>query len=467
MVKSRKKKCDTEKLYFNKSKTKQYYLTAGGNKVYCKPKNVKKTLNDDSESDDDDIKVHFKKRTRVRIVSDSESDSESDDDIKVHFKKRTRVRIVSDSESDSDDNVNLQNRIRLESLKIKKQEKRLKKIDKEIKKTDGSEQVEKKLERKKEKMRLLQLKQGKIDLEYYLTSSMDGFHKFRGNDDISHPWLQYLQFKLPHLFCFVNDAPFQGGALLYQFYDTPKKKATIYRESIYDLPFINTQVLDSDGKWSRYYSKMTGNEELVSNVPISGYQLKLLKKIKNEEYYFVEEEPAKGKGLHNTEKFIELIRHCNTKKVRFSIQLLRIAFAPGEYHSNAIIYDNKKKTLTRFEPHGDVSSYSSYRLNHKFQDFVIKNVDLFPGGYIAPHWICPNVGPQTRELIADYPKKEGQAGGFCAAWTQLYIHLRILNPDLTDLEVMELLNVAPRKLSIIIRNYMAAIMNYVSKNKYK
>ena len=68
--------------------------------------------------------------------------------------------------------------------------------------------------------------------------------------------------------------------------------------------------------------------------------------------------------------------------------------------------------------------------------------------YQSPNDFCKVLGPQSREQwqlvreaysIVDDEKVIGsETGGFCAAWSLMYIHARITNPDLSDLEVVRL-----------------------------
>jgi hypothetical protein len=53
--------------------------------------------------------------------------------------------------------------------------------------------------------------------------------------------------------------------------------------------------------------------------------------------------------------------------------------------------------------------------------------------YVSPLDYCPMVGPQIIEAGLSNCK----GGGFCAVWSTLYGHLRILNPDVSRQEIIK------------------------------
>ena len=106
-------------------------------------------------------------------------------------------------------------------------------------------------------------------------------------------------------------------------------------------------------------------------------------------------------------------------------------------HANVIIIDTKKKTVELFEPHGARSNKSELESISRAYFKVSKNVHKFVRGnlpdysYIPPSKYEPEDGLQFR-LDA--------FSGLCVTWSILYLHYRILNPDLSPKKLMEYLD---------------------------
>ena len=106
-------------------------------------------------------------------------------------------------------------------------------------------------------------------------------------------------------------------------------------------------------------------------------------------------------------------------------------------HANVIIIDTKKKTVELFEPHGARSNQSElesisrayFKVSKNVHKFVRMNLPDFT--YIPPSKYEPEDGLQVR-LDA--------FSGLCVTWSILYLHYRILNPDLNPKKLMEYLD---------------------------
>ena len=106
-------------------------------------------------------------------------------------------------------------------------------------------------------------------------------------------------------------------------------------------------------------------------------------------------------------------------------------------HANVIIIDTKKKTVELFEPHGARSNESElesisrayFKVSKNVHKFVRMNLPDFT--YIPPSKYEPEDGLQVR-LDA--------FSGLCVTWSILYLHYRILNPDLNPKNLMEYLD---------------------------
>ncbi len=136
-----------------------------------------------------------------------------------------------------------------------------------------------------------------------------------------------------------------------------------------------------------------------------------------------------------------------------------------------------KHIRSRFEPHG--SGTKSYNYNSANNDltefFKLKSVIDKIGVWIykSSNEFCP-IGPQTKAGKHYYEKKMGkvfgrdaviESGGFCAAWSLLFVHYRLANPKLTDNQIVKYMNsFSSEELSNKIREYAAFIVNSVDKN---
>lgn len=111
---------------------------------------------------------------------------------------------------------------------------------------------------------------------------------------------------------------------------------------------------------------------------------------------------------------------------------------PG--HSNSAIVDHRLKTVEHFEPHGgETGLFASDKEDEKHKiaiDQAWKRLvsEELPGYRYIPFWeVCPGeLGPQTSEYCESWKqlRKDFNVTGFCVAWSALYLHLRLLNPDI-------------------------------------
>ena len=135
------------------------------------------------------------------------------------------------------------------------------------------------------------------------------------------------------------------------------------------------------------------------------------------------------------DKFMEELNKCMVKRlVPISLEIV----IPGAgTHANVIIIDTKKKTVELFEPHGARSNGSElesisrayFKVSKNVHKFVRMNLPDFT--YIPPSKYEPEDGLQVRY---------DAFGGLCVTFSILYLHYRILNPDLNPKKLMEYLD---------------------------
>ena len=135
------------------------------------------------------------------------------------------------------------------------------------------------------------------------------------------------------------------------------------------------------------------------------------------------------------DNFMEELNKCMVKRL-VPISLEIVVPNVGT-HANVIIIDTKKKTVELFEPHGARSNESElesisrayFKVSKNVHKFVRMNLPEFT--YIPPSKYEPEDGLQVR-LDA--------FSGLCVTWSILYLHYRILNPDLNPKKLMEYLD---------------------------
>ena len=178
-------------------------------------------------------------------------------------------------------------------------------------------------------------------------------------------------------------------------------------------------------------------------------------------------------GVAIDERFIDEIKRCRAEQpdTRFVVGILGV---PD--HANAMIFDFVGRTLTRFEPHGGRRSfYNQDTLDGAIRYELIAgngriglsdvrpfkdDEKLFLGWeYIAPSDVCLQ-GPQTIEGASALRLEEEK--GYCAAWSMIYLHHRVLNPDQSDNEVLAYFTErGSDELLRLIRGYAAYVMDLV------
>jgi hypothetical protein len=169
---------------------------------------------------------------------------------------------------------------------------------------------------------------------------------------------------------------------------------------------------DVGRKWMRSFLKVVLNEEKIDT---SELMMKNVKPI----------DPEVSIDLFN-----KMIKKCRKRFVAVSVQLI-VEGKPGS-HANMLIIDTIKKTVELFEPHGKRSEQTTmdslegaYNISDKLlEKYFFK---FFPEyTYISPQDYLPSYGFQAK--IDAY-------SGLCITWSTMYLHYRVLNPDLTSKEI--------------------------------
>jgi hypothetical protein len=218
-----------------------------------------------------------------------------------------------------------------------------------------------------------------------------------------------------------------------------------------------------------------------------GWLLYLQKELGNDVVCVWEGETGEGGIFYNKKKrntleikewvIKELNRCIRDVESPFTIGIMTIRTNKSFNHANALIFDRKTKRLFRFEPHGGLESshYDSTGLDIQIVKWLKQNLGS-EWKYKSPNTFCPMVGPQTKEIISYYNKKmnatykhslndnEGPKG-YCSAWSLLFLHYRLMNPSLSEEEIVKyMLSHSSDELADKIREYASFISKNVDPN---
>lgn len=142
--------------------------------------------------------------------------------------------------------------------------------------------------------------------------------------------------------------------------------------------------------------------------------------------YFTE-----SRTIFNEKKLIYPLRICMKSRKRYIITIIGI----DARHANALIIDNKNKTIERFEPHGSITPfYDMDNADNDFIQFFTKVNKAYT--YISPKQFESEYSFQglSSEAIST---KIGDPGGFCLTWSFVYIDLRLSNPNVKPKKLLE------------------------------
>jgi hypothetical protein len=142
----------------------------------------------------------------------------------------------------------------------------------------------------------------------------------------------------------------------------------------------------------------------------------------------------------------------------------------GGSHVNILIYRPFKKTVERYEPHGQqthIKDFKEYKLNAKlkrlFEEQLAPKLMQWTPKYKTPYEICPtSLGFQGIEgAIA------GSGQGYCQMWNMFMMETTLLNPTLNTKDIIErCLDIgkrSPEYFKNIIRGYTFQISKEIQQ----
>ena len=162
--------------------------------------------------------------------------------------------------------------------------------------------------------------------------------------------------------------------------------------------------------------------------------------------------------LYLMDGFYDQFKNCLLKTKQFIIIPIGIEMREGN-HAGYLIYDNIKKEIERFEPHGSTTPpglYYNPNLLDEILEARFKTIDVNIK-YIRPIDYLPKIGFQLLDINENKKKQIGDPEGFCALWSIWYVDMRLTYKDIDRKELVEMLlrTIKSKNISFknMIRNY--------------
>ena len=128
----------------------------------------------------------------------------------------------------------------------------------------------------------------------------------------------------------------------------------------------------------------------------------------------------------SSDKFMTEVHKCIEDSRLVPISLEIIVPDVGT-HANMILIDSHKKTVELFEPHGNRDNDSELEDISRAYTKVSTNVQKFFRKFLSDYTYIP---PSKYEPKRGLQERLDAFSGLCVTWSILYMHYRILNPDI-------------------------------------
>ncbi len=168
--------------------------------------------------------------------------------------------------------------------------------------------------------------------------------------------------------------------------------------------------------------------------------------------------------LYIIDNFGDKFKQCiGVKNKRFIIIPLGLILKDSG-HANYLIYDDIKKEVERFEPHG-----AGHPIGMNYHPELLDNVlekTFFEINseikYIRPQDFLPKIGLQILDITEEKTKRIGDPGGFCALWSMWYVDMRIQHHSVDRKKLVKkmITQIKANNISFknLIRNYSNEIL---------
>lgn len=147
----------------------------------------------------------------------------------------------------------------------------------------------------------------------------------------------------------------------------------------------------------------------------------------------------RNSGMYAGNLFFTELKNAMSKMVDKVVIQTAMFLKKNVGHANAIMIDNRDKTVSVFEPNG--SDYMKYmESSTTVGEFIVKYLSKKNYGTYtlkSAGISCPRLGPQALEAAAGRERDPRSNFGFCAVWALMYTHYHLMNPGSTHEQIQE------------------------------
>jgi hypothetical protein len=224
-----------------------------------------------------------------------------------------------------------------------------------------------------------------------------------------------------------------------------KKTQNKYKNNIIDVPFSDNISLGSKASlgninyhYQKYYNTFAFLKEIIKRntklqnlvcIPNVGsdwmqsfMKVHFFKNIGSLKPHLESVKPVDS--FVSKEQFMSEVNKCMSHRL-IPISLEIIVPQVGT-HANIILIDIKKKTIELFEPHGARNNQSELESISRAYFKITKNVHKFVKINLPEYRFIP---PSKYEPEEGLQARLDAFSGLCVTWSMLYLHYRMLNPD--------------------------------------
>ena len=158
---------------------------------------------------------------------------------------------------------------------------------------------------------------------------------------------------------------------------------------------------------------------------------------------------------------VERIKRSLRKKRFFVISITLQSVHRKMAHANILIYDSLKNELELFDPHGYNTAEHYDPKNVRFLiEYMFQKIS--PGAHFLNSFeMNPLYGLQSVQTY-ESEQVENEIGGYCGAWALFYLHMRLANPDVPQITLIQNIKqeiIDKGNFTNFIRNYAKYITN--------
>ena len=179
-------------------------------------------------------------------------------------------------------------------------------------------------------------------------------------------------------------------------------------------------------------------------------------------YEILNEHKDYSEHFYILEMVVERIKKSIRKGKRFFVTSISLQSVYGKTgHANILIYDTLKNELELFDPNGyDTMGHYDPKNVRFLIEYMFQKIS--PGAHFLNSFeINPLYGLQYIQGI-ESERVEDEIGGYCGAWCLFYLHMRLVNPDVPQITLIQNIKteiIDKGNFTNFIRNYAKYITN--------